>query len=274
MKDYYAILELQHNCSEDEIRNQYRRLAMRWHPDRNPDNPEAEEKFKEIAEAYGVLTDPAKRAEYDARSAGGFRSSSHGRTQENGERFNREDIFRDLFNDPNFQHLFSSLLRDFQRAGYRSNEKFVKESFFANKRAVLRAGTSLVTSFAAPVLKEAARSGLRAGEKRLKGLGNSLKRRLAERFPAMAGILERNADTSSLDITYHTPLSKEEMRRGKTIQVQVQKEDGTGSETLRVRIPPGSVAGQRLRIPGKGHFGGFSRNNRGDLYLCLVEEYL
>lgn len=58
MKDYYKILELTSKCTEDEIRKNYRKLAMRYHPDRNPDDPAAEEKFKEVAEAYGVLTDP------------------------------------------------------------------------------------------------------------------------------------------------------------------------------------------------------------------------
>ena len=71
MKDYYKILELTPKCTEDEIRKNYRKLAMRYHPDRNPDDPAAEEKFKEVAEAYGVLTDPKKRREYNLCRASG-----------------------------------------------------------------------------------------------------------------------------------------------------------------------------------------------------------
>ena len=64
-RDYYATLGLGPETSEEEIRRTYRRLALEWHPDRNPGNPRAEERFKEISEAYAVLMDPVKRRAYD-----------------------------------------------------------------------------------------------------------------------------------------------------------------------------------------------------------------
>ena len=68
-KDYYKILGVDKNASQDDIKKAYRKLARKYHPDANPDNPEAEEKFKEIGEAYEVLKDPQKRARYDQLGA-------------------------------------------------------------------------------------------------------------------------------------------------------------------------------------------------------------
>src|SRR5215216_8134969 len=64
-KDYYKILGVERNASEDDIRKAYRKLAMQYHPDRNPNDKQAEERFKEINEAYQVLSDSQKRSHYD-----------------------------------------------------------------------------------------------------------------------------------------------------------------------------------------------------------------
>ena len=64
-RDYYEVLGLNKDASEEDVKKSYRKLAMKYHPDRNPDNPKAEEHFKEAKEAYEILTDPNKRAAYD-----------------------------------------------------------------------------------------------------------------------------------------------------------------------------------------------------------------
>src|SRR4051812_37228804 len=64
-RDYYEVLGIERGAPLDEIKKSYRKLALKFHPDKNPDDPEAEEKFKEAAEAYGVLSDEEKRARYD-----------------------------------------------------------------------------------------------------------------------------------------------------------------------------------------------------------------
>ena len=90
-RDYYEVLGVAKTASDDEIKKAYRKLAMKYHPDRNPDNPEAEDKFKEAAEAYEVLSDPQKKAKYDQYGhqafdgAGGF-GGGHGG-------MNMDDIF-------------------------------------------------------------------------------------------------------------------------------------------------------------------------------------
>ena len=65
MRDYYEILGVNKSSSDDEIKKAYRKIAIKYHPDKNPDNKSAEEKFKEAAEAYSVLSDSEKRQRYD-----------------------------------------------------------------------------------------------------------------------------------------------------------------------------------------------------------------
>ncbi|MBP9985356.1 MAG: DnaJ domain-containing protein, partial [Prevotella sp.] len=64
-RDYYEVLGVQKTATDDEIKKAYRKIAIKYHPDRNPGNKEAEEKFKEAAEAYDILHDQQKRASYD-----------------------------------------------------------------------------------------------------------------------------------------------------------------------------------------------------------------
>ncbi len=104
-RDYYDILGVKKNASEEEIKKAYRKLALKYHPDRNQGNKEAEERFKEVSEAYAVLSDKKKKQEYDAVGYSGFH-----------RRYSQEDIFRgfdigDLFKDAGFgnEDIFSTL---------------------------------------------------------------------------------------------------------------------------------------------------------------------
>jgi molecular chaperone DnaJ len=98
-QDYYQVLGLQKNASEEEIKKAYRRLAMKYHPDRNPDNKEAEEKFKEAKEAYEVLSDAQKRAAYDQFGHAGVDPSMGGGQGGAGfgGGFDVGDIFESIF---------------------------------------------------------------------------------------------------------------------------------------------------------------------------------
>src|SRR3954463_2719799 len=78
MSDYYEVLEVQRTASDQDIKQAYRKLAMRWHPDRNNGSKDAEERFKSLTEAYDVLRDPDKRAAYDRYGEAGLRGASAG----------------------------------------------------------------------------------------------------------------------------------------------------------------------------------------------------
>ncbi len=93
-KDYYAILGVDRNASQDDIKRAFRELAKKYHPDANPGNKEAEEKFKEIAEAYEVLSDPQKRKQYDETGTTDFNSGSGF----NWQNFTHFDDINDIFN--------------------------------------------------------------------------------------------------------------------------------------------------------------------------------
>ena len=95
MRDFYDILGVSKTSSEDEIKKAYRKVAMKYHPDRNPDNEEAENKFKEAAEAYAVLSDTNKKAQYDQFGHACVRNSPHGGGFQGG--INVEDIFNSVF---------------------------------------------------------------------------------------------------------------------------------------------------------------------------------
>jgi len=84
-KDFYATLDVERGATADEIKKAYRKLAMEFHPDRNPDDASAEERFKDVSEAYAVLSDPDKRKQFDAFGSDRF-----------GERFSTEDILKDF----------------------------------------------------------------------------------------------------------------------------------------------------------------------------------
>lgn len=93
-KDYYKILGVERNATQEQIKAAYRKLALQYHPDRNPGNKEAEEKFKEATQAYEVLSDEKKRASYDQFGESGPQMGGFG-----GEGVNMEDIFGDIFAD-------------------------------------------------------------------------------------------------------------------------------------------------------------------------------
>jgi len=166
-RDYYEILGVNRNAKGDEIKKAYRKLALKYHPDRNKGNKQAEEQFKEINEAYAVLSDKEKRQQYDTFGAEGFH-----------QRFTREDIFRnanfgDIFQDLGFSDDILSALfgGSFRRGARRSQSaggdfgfgQFFRQGPSGYEQHMPQKGADLATDLHIS-LEEAARG----GDRRLK----------------------------------------------------------------------------------------------------------
>jgi DnaJ-class molecular chaperone len=266
MKNYYDILGLPRDATEGQIRKAYRRLALQWHPDRNRGDPQAEARFKDIAEAYGVLVDPVKRRDYDRwRSAGPQERAAGG-----GFRYSREEIFQDLFRDPRFNAIFQDLFKEFQKAGVRSDRRFFNHVFFGGRGIIFGglffwgpSGWTRVHGPAQPSTME----GQGATPLKASGLLKKLGRKI---LGSLVGNRKALPDTGggaiglAEDLSYRLSVSREKARQGAWVSIAVDR--GEGQETLRVKIPPGTKSGTRLRLRGKGTRGS---GQKGNLYLII-----
>ena len=132
-RDYYEILGVSKSSTADEIKKAYRKVAMQFHPDRNPGDKEAEEKFKEAAEAYEVLSDQDKRGQYDRYGHAGV----NGRGGGGAHGMNMDDIFSnfgDIFGDDIFGSFFGGGGR--QRGGGRARAVSYTHLTLPTKRIV------------------------------------------------------------------------------------------------------------------------------------------
>jgi curved DNA-binding protein CbpA len=262
MKDYYHILGVEPGASEEAVRAAYRRQALRWHPDRNPGEAAAEDRFKEVAEAYGVLSDPAKRREYDAARAAGAHREAPGAG--GGFGYSQQEIFRDLFRDPRFQRMAGELFREFQRAGLRSDRRFFDRVFFGGRglfmvgffvfgphgpSRVPRRRSPALQAGRPPLLKAVTWAGRKIAEALGAGRNRTVPARVAE-------------EGRGPDLSYRIALDEADLRAGTSVTVAVPRD--AGRETLRVRVPPGTRPGTRLRLRGKGRR---LEGAAGDLFL-------
>lgn len=246
-KDYYAVIGVRPEATPEDIRRAYRRLALECHPDRNPGDPDAAERFKDVSEAYAVLIDAAKRREYDrARQAGApgdFRPR-------------REDLFRDLFADPAASAIFEEIARELGRLGLRVDRYHFRQTLFGG-RAVVTGGVFVIGPLT-PVLAL-----LRLALKpRLGASLGRLGRRLLG-LPAPAGASHEALDRG--DTVVPLRLTRAEAERGGRRRVAIPGE--AEADEILVTIPPGVRTGTRLRVRGKGRVG--PSGARGDAYLAV-----
>jgi curved DNA-binding protein CbpA len=285
-KEYYAILGLKEDASSEEIRKSYRRLALHYHPDRNRGNPGAEDRFKAISEAYGVLIDQEKRRAFDQSRQTG--QGAPGREQAPWDYSSQEDILRDLLRDREAAEVFRELTREFQRMGFQFDDGFVRHMFFGG-RAIFVGG---IFSFGGPFSRgrgAEAGSGWRGrgriepwgpwrqadgasggssvgtGEGRSPGLVGLLVRGLRGVASGIGRVARLALGTGARggDLQHELLVTPEEARAGTKKPVQFVR--GNSLEEVVVTIPSGVRSGTRLRLRGKGLVG--KNGEPGDLYL-------
>ena len=248
-QDYYELLAVPRNASEAEIKKAYRRLAMKYHPDRNPDDKTAEEKFKEAKEAYDVLSDPRKRAAYDQFGHAGVDPSAAGAGGGYGFRgASFSDIFDDVFGD-----IFGGA-RGGRPASYRGAD--LRYDLELSLEEAVR-GTTVKVRVPTQVQCETCEgSGAKKGTSPVTctTCGGQGQVRMQQGF---------------FSIQQTCPRCK---GRGKIVTEPCATCHGQGrvqeTKTLSVKIPPGVDTGDRIRLAGEGE-AGESGGVPGDLYVQI-----
>jgi curved DNA-binding protein len=288
-KDYYKILGISKSASTDEIKKAYRKLAMKYHPDRNKGDKDAEERFKDISEAYAVLSDKEKRKQYDMYGSEGFQT-----------RFTQEDIFRDfdfgsVFREFGFetsgrgQNIFSQIFGGMGRNSFGGGRSRYSSPFGAHGGVSKPSKGKDIVYELAITLEEAFKknekiisyqneaynqekvsvkipAGISTGKKlRLQGKGY----RGANGGPngdlyIQVKVLDHplfNRERDDLFLTKDVKYSEAVLGA----EVEVPTID---KKTLRLKIPPGSQDNARFRLKGYG-MPRMNGQGRGDAYVIL-----
>ena len=261
-KDFYKVLGVDKKAAADEIKRKYRSLVKDLHPDTNHGDTAKEEKFKAVSEAYEILSDTKKRAEYDeARSLferGGFRAPTGGQNFQGGD-------FSDIFGGGNPQDIFSNLFGGGGRRAPRKGQDLQTEASITFRESIfgtnldLRLGTD---RGAAQNITARVPAGVNDGAKiRVKGKGAPGEAGPGDLFILLHvkphPIFARKAE----NLTVVLPITFAEAALGADVKVPVMS-----GEEVTIRIAPGTPNGRTLRVKGRGITKG---SHTGDLLVTV-----
>jgi molecular chaperone DnaJ len=262
-RDYYEILSITKSASADEIKKSYRKVAMQFHPDRNPGDKSAEEKFKEAAEAYEVLSDGDKRAQYDRY---GHAAVNNGRGGFNGGGMNMDDIFSqfgDVFGDDLFGSFFGG-----RRGGGHARTHGTRGSNLRVKIKLTYEEIAKGVNKNIKVKKHIACGTCHGSGARDKGSvqtcgtcgGSGQVRRVSNTFLGQMQTVTScpTCNGEGTTITAKCPVCKGEGRV-------------FGEEIVSIDIPAGVQEGMQLSVSGKGN-AGERGGSAGDLIVLIEEE--
>jgi molecular chaperone DnaJ len=268
-KDYYAVLGIAKNASQEEIRKAYRKLARKWHPDINPGNTQAETKFKEISEAYDVLGKEDKRKLYDefgeealkqgfdadkARQYKGWENVRSRTRQGGNEGFGRyqsyEDVFGDLFGSTGRSSGFGGFSRQAASDG-RNLEHHITIDFL-----------SALRGFETEISLKGGKTCVACGGT---GTDPSAQRTTC---PTCGGSGRLNIAGGPMNFTRVCPDCGGHGTIGRPCPVCGGTGRVQGFENIKVTIPPGVHEGSKVRVAGKGEPGS-GGGKPGDLFLIV-----
>ena len=246
-RDYYEVLDVKRDVNEADLKKAYRRLAMKHHPDRNTDNPESEEKFKEAKEAYDVLSDAQKRAAYDQYGHAGVDPSMGGGRGGAGFSGDFGDIFGDVFGDIFGGGRGGGRSRAFRGADLRYNLELSLENAVFGTEVDIRV----------PTLRTCTTC---SGSGAKKGTAPTT-------CSTCGGVGQVRMQQGFFSVQQTCPNCR---GQGKTITDPCPDCNGQGRvqkhKTLSVKIPAGVDNGDRIRLAGEGE-AGENGGPTGDLYV-------
>ncbi len=258
-KDFYKVLGVERGASDEEIKKAYRSLAMKFHPDRNKDDPEAEGKFKEINEAYDVFKDPQKKAAYDRFGSAAF-DGSMGSGFRPGGGPGGDAGFGSAFSDI-FEDMFGDFMGGGQRGGRNTGgPQRGSDVQYTMEITMEEAYAGKETTIKVP-LSETCDKCTGTGAKQGSG---------SENCPTCNGQGRVRMQQGFFTIERTCPTCNGE---GAIIRDPCDKCNGAGrvrkEKNLRVKIPPGVENGRRIRLGGEGE-AGIRSGPAGDLYVLLA----
>jgi len=268
--DYYKVLGVEKNATNDELKKAYRKLAMKYHPDKNKDNKAAEAKFKEVSEAYAVLSDKEKRRQYDEFGANGFQ-----------QRFSQEDIFQGFD--------FADILKEFgfgggMFGGKRGGGRFsfgggsqqqpkgsdvvyempltLRESATGTQKTLSLQHGDLAEKVSVNIPK-----GITTGKKlRIPGKGNPSPYggKPGDLYVQVKVLADRVFSAEGHDLHIHRNIKLSDALQGTSLSIPTLE----GKE-LNIKVPPGTNHKTKMRLAGHGlpHMKG---SGKGDLYVNLL----
>jgi curved DNA-binding protein len=271
-KDYYKVLGVDRSASGDEIKRIYRKLALKYHPDKNPDDSQAEEHFKEINEAYEVLGDSTKRAKYDQLGSS-YRSWERTGSQPGSFDWSewmqggqgggvRVDIggFSDFFSA-----IFSGM--NAQQQGYRTQGRRLGRDIKQPVTITLseaNTGTTRVLTINGKKIEVTIPPGSRTGTKvRVSGLGEAGAQKYGDLFLVITIAPDPRFNIEKDDLYTRTTVDLYTAILGGEVEVP------TLSGDVVLTIPAGSQPEQRFRLKGRGLPNLRNKKKRGDLYVRL-----